>query len=371
VLNLLAELDYNGRLELSSTKSDWTKPKSASGTEDNAGNNSQQSNKKTPTSTSTNDALVIYFMRHAHVSKAGSGDESASDQILWNELKKLYRGTQAQGCASVKSEVPKDKTGQNSGSKGETLSEAAAKAVARGAADAAAAAKAAADAAAKVAAEAAKAAADGGAAASPSRQGRAQASQQQNCVSAGSNAIELRTMPVTKMPNPPLASAAPLMRTYSALGILKNATQPPNPRIGFVSPEEYWTITHHPWNNFGEDPIQAMRMTETKRILTERRKRRKRKKTSGSKKAGRLTDGSRIARRPFPMFIPAIPARVIVSSLTLMRGYGNSGATSSSLKAKLRLLLMPYVAYFERGWWYYIDPTTQYRRRISVSSPCS
>ena len=45
-----------------------------------------------------------------------------------------------------------------------------------------------------------------------------------------------------------LISGAPMMRTYSALGILKNATERPHPKIAFVTPEQYQTITSYPWN---------------------------------------------------------------------------------------------------------------------------
>jgi len=43
-------------------------------------------------------------------------------------------------------------------------------------------------------------------------------------------------------------SRAPLMRTYSALGILRNATQRPGPKIEFVTPEAYSRIRQEPWN---------------------------------------------------------------------------------------------------------------------------
>jgi hypothetical protein len=82
----------------------------------------------------------------------------------------------------------------------------------------------------------------------------------QNCKPAASppcqlvevdpNRIELRTssVPPEKMPNPRLTSGAPLMRTYSALGILKNATEPDDRRIEFVTPEQYSRILSYAWN---------------------------------------------------------------------------------------------------------------------------
>jgi len=62
--------------------------------------------------------------------------------------------------------------------------------------------------------------------------------------------IELRTLPVTpaKLKGEGLISGAPLLKTYSAVGILKNATETPGPKIEFVSPDRYREITSYPWN---------------------------------------------------------------------------------------------------------------------------
>jgi hypothetical protein len=49
------------------------------------------------------------------------------------------------------------------------------------------------------------------------------------------------------------SAAAPLMRTYSALGILKNATERPGPKIEFVSPDTYRAIRAEAWNADTED----------------------------------------------------------------------------------------------------------------------
>lgn len=68
--------------------------------------------------------------------------------------------------------------------------------------------------------------------------------------------VELRTMPVarTKMMSEHLSSGAPLMKTYSAIGILKNAVEPPNPRLGFVTPEVYRRIRGYKWNSYADNP---------------------------------------------------------------------------------------------------------------------
>jgi len=67
--------------------------------------------------------------------------------------------------------------------------------------------------------------------------------------------IELRVLPVPAgvqgggaTAAADFSSSAPLMRTYSALGILRNATQRPGPKIEFVTPEAYSRIRQEPWN---------------------------------------------------------------------------------------------------------------------------
>jgi hypothetical protein len=77
------------------------------------------------------------------------------------------------------------------------------------------------------------------------------------------NSIELRVVPHAaatadtkerKKPElaaPRLVTNAPLMRNYSALGILKNAVERPHPRVEFVTPSRYRAIRNsdtHPWN---------------------------------------------------------------------------------------------------------------------------
>jgi hypothetical protein len=75
------------------------------------------------------------------------------------------------------------------------------------------------------------------------------------------NSIELRVVPEprdqpvkgkkTNISDVHLITRAPLMRTYSALGILKNAVERPHERIEFVTPERYRAIRDaatHPWN---------------------------------------------------------------------------------------------------------------------------
>lgn len=64
------------------------------------------------------------------------------------------------------------------------------------------------------------------------------------------NFIELRTKPVpaAKALSEDLISGAPLLKTSSALGILKTATERPGPKIAFVTPDSYREITDYKWN---------------------------------------------------------------------------------------------------------------------------
>ena len=100
-LNLIAELDDGQRLQLISTKSEWTKQPNQSQGGSSGGTNTKQSNAKTPTASSTNDALVIYFLpsRHHYLSSREQRNYSA----LWNKLTQLYQGTQLPPCLSGQS----------------------------------------------------------------------------------------------------------------------------------------------------------------------------------------------------------------------------------------------------------------------------
>ncbi len=82
------------------------------------------------------------------------------------------------------------------------------------------------------------------------------------CTNAAPDRIELRTKPMTpdKMTAAHLISGAPVLRTYSAIGILKNSTEA-GTQIGFVTPTCYHTIRSldtHPWNNFKDDPEKSL-----------------------------------------------------------------------------------------------------------------
>lgn len=62
--------------------------------------------------------------------------------------------------------------------------------------------------------------------------------------------IELRTaaVPPREVFTAGLSSGAPLLKTYSGLGLLKNATEKPRPKFAFVSRDLYEAIRSYPWN---------------------------------------------------------------------------------------------------------------------------
>lgn len=67
--------------------------------------------------------------------------------------------------------------------------------------------------------------------------------------------IELRTEPVpdTKLKGD-LTNGAPFLQTLTGIGILKNATERPAPKIRIVSRDEYETIRSNKWNNPNNNP---------------------------------------------------------------------------------------------------------------------
>ena len=189
-LNIIAELSADGALELIAAKSDVTKPQDSTRStpigKSQSGNVTLEVTNKS-TATGANDALVIYFLPfHPHASRSSLVKERRELQ-LWVRLVRLYSGSQPK-FTPPKSAKCREITRYNV-----DLVEA------------------------------------------------------RKCLP---NSIELRTMPVmpAKAASEGLASGAPMMRTYSALGILKNATEKPHPKIAFVTPEIYQQIRSYQWN---------------------------------------------------------------------------------------------------------------------------
>ena len=158
------------------------------------------------------------------------------------------------------------------------------------------------------------------------------------------NFIELRTEPVplAKLRSQQqLVTVAPLMKTYSALGILKSATEGPYAKIGFVTPEQYAQIVDYPWNKDAEktssfytlpneiDSGQDEEDEKVKRWLTEHPNRRYTYEPRSP--AAGLDDFIRGNRR-----------------LGRYRRYVLIIVTPTPIAGA-------YVAHYDRGLWYYID----------------
>ncbi|HTC06175.1 MAG TPA: hypothetical protein VK749_22400 [Xanthobacteraceae bacterium] len=193
-LNIIAELDSDRAVELVAEKSDVTKAKDSTATgtlKQNKGGNITLEVTNKASGTGANDALVIYFLPfHPHATRRDL-PEKRREIALWLKLLWLYRGTQRVFKAQEGVKCPSNILDLVD------LEEA------------------------------------------------------RKCMPTS---IELRTMPVKpENVTDGLTSGAPTMRTYSALGILKNATEQPWPKIGFVSPDVYGTIRSYPWNDFHKD----------------------------------------------------------------------------------------------------------------------
>lgn len=320
-LNIIAKLDYDQRLELVAEKSEVTKAKDSAKTVPLQ--NTQSTNVTLEVTNKSGgggaaDALVIYFQPPRDRSK-GSGD-----QILWNWLWYFYRGTQAK---------PK----QNPPTHPIPIPPAAAVPAAAPAAPAA--------------------------APAPPVPTVARAPEtSRDLTSIDRNRIELRTMPVTtaEKNSNGLISGAPLMKTFSALGILKNATEPPRPKIAFVDLERYSQIRGRPWNqdkehkdvdigfytllpedeNPGDQNLKPREIAEQDAVVAWLK---------------RTQDD--------PPYLYPLP-RLDFTDVELIRGNFRLGALRRYI-----LIIMDdhapadaYVAHFEHGRWYYIardDVTSQ------------
>jgi hypothetical protein len=62
------------------------------------------------------------------------------------------------------------------------------------------------------------------------------------------NSIELRTAPVSPVKAKTNFVGVPLLKTYSGIGILKNSTEKPVPKISVVSREKYGVIRQYDWD---------------------------------------------------------------------------------------------------------------------------
>jgi hypothetical protein len=176
------------------------------------------------------------------------------------------------------------------------------------------------------------------------------------CTNTTPDRIELRTKAVTadKMITARLTSGAPLLRTYSALGILKNAMEAPHPIIAVIDPACYSTIRSHDshlWNDSFDTAPDLTFFT----LLP-----------SDEPQCG-------VTARPKPKIDPQLsawlnsyaPGAETIPYVYVRPGIGRKDFVDANYRlATLRRYILiirsdspppdPYVAYFYRGEWYYI-----------------
>ena len=192
-----------------------------------------------------------------------------------------------------------------------------------------------------------------------------------NCtfVPVDPNRIELRTMPVSseKMPNPPLDSGGPLMRTYSALGILKNAIERPWPKIGFVTPGVYSNIRGYAWNDFHTRPdlsfYTLLRCDENEGDESEPGEACQQSKPQP--KPDKITDQGRRITGEVEAWLRETADSPDVQYLYPKRFSENDFVKGNERLGHLRRYILiivsdtppanAYVAYFDHGAWYSID----------------
>jgi hypothetical protein len=166
------------------------------------------------------------------------------------------------------------------------------------------------------------------------------------------NFIELRTasVPPQIARSEGLVSGAPLMRTYSALGILKNATERPHPKIAFVSPEVYGKIRSYPWNQEADRSSSYTLLPETEDPLDNPISR------------GREAQDARI-NEEVTNWIQGSANDLFVYEPTAISDddYIRGNRRLGLLRRYILIVvsdgppLSAYVAHFSQGKWYYID----------------
>ena len=163
------------------------------------------------------------------------------------------------------------------------------------------------------------------------------------------NSIELRNAPVkpAKAQSSGLISGAPLIETYSAIGILKNATELPDPKIGFVSPDRYRKIIGYDWNRNVDKLSFYTLLPETEN-----------KRANPAVNPGQMQINTEISDwlRKYPgrvdLYEPPTPN---------MDEFLNVNERLGSLRRYILIIesdvppVSAYVSYFTRGQWYYID----------------
>jgi hypothetical protein len=290
-LNIITELADRARLELVAEKSDLSKTKDATKTGDigSSGKVTLEVTNKSSTG-GTTDSLVIYFLPfHPHAIHSEE-PEAKTEQKLWNKLRNvLYASTQG---------IPPKDADCTSGNKANKSKDS------------------------------------------------------DNCFAIDLNRIELRTMPVTPATRLKykLDSGAPLMKTYSALGILKSATEETERKIAFVPPDEYQTIRSYDWNNSQIVKQQTGAPTLTFYTLRPRDDR------------GDAPAEQKINKEVYDWLLrtnnPIIYKKNTAVSDDFIKGNRTMGLLRRYIlviKSDIPPPADAYVAHFDQGEWYYID----------------
>ncbi len=224
-LNIISELHSAGALQLIAGKSDLTKAQGPSGKPASQGSSGtitlEVANK--PAGNGANDALDIYLQpNHRHKSRDDL-DEKRREMQLWARLLWLYNGTQPKFTPQNPARCAQIGVSINPGSLRRLDL-------------------------------------------SLRSDRRFNLEEVRNCLP---NFVELRmaSMQPQRARSEGLISGAPLMRTYSALGILKNATERPHPKIAFVGRDVYDRIRSYPWNQESDQSSFYTLLPETENPL--------------------------------------------------------------------------------------------------------
>jgi hypothetical protein len=177
--------------------------------------------------------------------------------------------------------------------------------------------------------------------------------------------IELRTKPVpfAKVRSENLATGAPLLKTYSAIGILKNATELPGPRVAFVSPVQYQEIISLPWNQKEDNLTSLVSYTLTPSIEASLNY-----PTVESARHSKFDDQiTKYLSTETNIFV--YDPRHTRTALSV-DDYLIFNRRLASLRRFILIIMddhlpseQPYVSHFDHGIWYYIDARDQVSQR--------
>ena len=158
--------------------------------------------------------------------------------------------------------------------------------------------------------------------------------------------IELRTVPALpkKVLSQGLVSGAPLLKTETALGILKLATNEGQEKIAFVTPDKFNTIRNYPWNRPNQAFYFYTLLPKDKPIG----------QSLQPKLDHEITDYIEGPNNDLDLYEPK-------NGVADRSDYLNGNNTLNSLRSYILIVVddLPpvnaYVAYPYQGKWYYVD----------------